>query len=111
MIEKNNSLIFSGMMLDNLFFIEPRFLVLLNIEYWNWEWGTWQEKNEKSIDNDTYLWHLGFGHIHLNRIQRLVKDGALSPLEVQPLPVGESCLKAKEPKNIWNLYILMSMNL
>ena len=63
------------MMLDNLFFLEPRFPMLHSIE----------TKNEKpkskrkkfSIDDETYSWHLRLGCINLNMIQRLVKDGQL----------------------------------
>ncbi|XP_075515579.1 uncharacterized protein LOC142550225 [Primulina tabacum] len=46
-----------------------------------------------SPTNETYLWHLRLGHINLNRIQRLVKDGSLSNLKVVSLPVCESCLE------------------
>ncbi|KAL8123290.1 hypothetical protein AgCh_011313 [Apium graveolens] len=35
------------------------------------------------------------GHINLRRIQRLVVDGPLSSLAVEPFPVCESCLKGK----------------
>ncbi|XP_075504433.1 putative mitochondrial protein AtMg00300 [Primulina tabacum] len=51
-----------------------------------------------SPTNETYLWHLRLGHINLNRIQRLVKDGPLSNLKVESLPVCESCLEGKMTK-------------
>ena len=68
--------------------------------------------------NNTYLWHLCLGHINLNRIQRLVKYGTLHSLVLDDLPICESCIKLKWPrdllmskglelKNIWSLCILM----
>ena len=55
-------------------------------------------KRKVSSLNQTLLWHLRLGHINLNRIQRLVKDGPLSSLEVETLPVCESCLEGKMTK-------------
>ena len=43
-----------------------------------------------SNDNETYLWHLRLGHISLDRINRLTKDGPLKDLNVGSLPVCES---------------------
>ena len=55
-----------------------------------------KHKRQKiSHGNDTYLWHLRLGHINLNRIERLVKDGPLKELKVSSLPVCESCLDSK----------------
>ena len=51
-----------------------------------------------SQSDDTYLWHLRLGHINLNRITRLVKDGPLRDLNVGTLPVCESCLEGKMTK-------------
>ena len=31
--------------------------------------------------NVAYLWHLRLGHINSNRIQRLIKDGLLEPVD------------------------------
>ena len=45
-----------------------------------------------------YLWHLRLGHINLDRITRLVKDGPLRDLSVGSLPVCESCLEGKMAK-------------
>ena len=56
-------------------------------------------KKQKILDNDdTYLWHLRLGHISLDRINRLVKDGPLKELKVGNLPVCESCLEGKMTK-------------
>lgn len=45
--------------------------------------------------NEVYLWHLRLGHFKPNRIQKLVKDGILSSLELDEFLVCESCLKGK----------------
>lgn len=48
--------------------------------------------------NQTYLWQLRLGHINLNRISRLVRNGPLGSLEVEALPVCESYLEDKISK-------------
>ena len=55
-------------------------------------------KRKVSSTNDTYLWHLHLGHINLKRIQRLVEDGPLSSLDLEPFLQCESCLKGKMTK-------------
>ena len=44
------------------------------------------------------MWHLHLCQINLSRIQRLVKEGPLSHLEVDPLLASESCLERKMTK-------------
>lgn len=56
------------------------------------------KRNEPYKLNKTYLWHLRLGHINLNRISRLVRNGSLGSLEVEALPVCESCLEGKMTK-------------
>ena len=57
------------------------------------------DKRQKlSNDNETYLCHLRIGHISLDRINRLTKDGLLKDLIVGSLPVCESCLEGKMTK-------------
>ena len=41
-------------------------------------------------------------HINSNRIQRLIKDGLLEPLEFDEFPVCESCLEGKMTKQPFN---------
>ena len=41
------------------------------------------------------MWHLRLGHISLDRIKRLVKEGPLKSLQVGTLPTCESCLEGK----------------
>ena len=81
-IRKNKSFICSRWMQNNLYFIKPKMDLLLNTEV--------NDNNSKrlktSYSNQTYLWHLQLGHISLNRIQRLVRDGPLSHLKVESIP-------------------------
>ena len=53
------------------------------------------KRQNVSPSDDTYLWHLRLGHINLDRITRLVKDGPLRDLSVGSLPVCESYLARK----------------
>ena len=55
-------------------------------------------KRKFSSTNEAYLWHLRLGHINSNRIQRLIKDGLLDPMDFDGFPVCESCLKGKMTK-------------
>ena len=45
------------------------------------------KRQKVSLSDDTYLWHLRLGHINLDRITRLVKDGPLRDLSFGSLPV------------------------
>ena len=56
------------------------------------------KRQKLSNGNETYLWHLRLGHISLDRISRLTKDGPLKDLSVGSLPVCESCLESKMTK-------------
>ena len=70
-IRKNDSFIYLGMLVDNLFCITLTSLLSV------------VENNHVSLKrkvpstNQTYLWHLCLGNTNLNRIQRPVKYGAL----------------------------------
>ena len=56
------------------------------------------KRQKLSNDNKTYLWHLRLGHISLDRINRLTKDGPLKDLSVGSLPVCKSYLEGKMTK-------------
>ena len=56
------------------------------------------KRQKVSHSDNTYLWHLRLGHINLDRINRLVKDGPLRKLNVSTLPVCKSCLEGKMTK-------------
>ena len=47
------------------------------------------------MKNETCLWHLRLGHINIDRIERLTKDGPWREPRVGTLPVYEYCLKGK----------------
>ena len=57
------------------------------------------KKQKISHKDDTYLWHIRFNHININKRERLTKDdGPLMELKVSSLPVCESCLEGKLTK-------------
>ena len=58
-----------------------------------------KKKQKVSQDNKTYLCHLRLGHICLDRITRLKKDGPLRELRVGTLSICESCLEGKMTKS------------
>ena len=49
--------------------------------------------------NPMYLRHLRLGHINIDQINRLVKDGPLNLLKVEPYPICEPCLQGKMTKS------------
>ena len=55
-------------------------------------------KRKEHYSNRKRLWHIRLGHINLNRINRLVKEGILGDLVLQPMEVCESCLEGKITK-------------
>ena len=48
--------------------------------------------------NDRYLWHLRLGYIAEDKINKLEKNGLLSPLTFESYPTCESCLQGKMTK-------------
>ena len=55
-------------------------------------------KRPRDSPNDRYLWHLRLGHIAEDRINKLEKNGLLSPLTFESYPTCESCLQGKMTK-------------
>ena len=49
--------------------------------------------------NNTELWHMRLGHIGIKRLTKLVKDGLISDLTIEPLPVCEYCIQGKMTKS------------
>ena len=88
-IKSNADEICVGMLVDNLYILEPISHVQVNSIESN------HKRKEPSSVNQTQLWHLRLGHINLDRIRRPVTGGHLSPLEVNALPVCEPCLEGK----------------
>ena len=95
-IMMNERVICSGTLQDNLYLINPIHHVLqLQQSELNNTSSTSNKRKKPSSLNQTYIWHLRLCHINLRRYQRLVVDGPLSSLEVEPFPVCESCLEGK----------------
>ena len=85
--------------LDNgLYVLRPYESFTFNTEMFKIANPQSNKRQKVSHDNETYLWHLRLGHISLDRINRLVKDGPLRDLRVGTLPVCESCLEGKMTK-------------
>ena len=51
------------------------------------------------------------GHINLNNINRLVKDGILDNLVIEPMSICESCIESKMTKRPFSLKGNRSNNL
>ena len=111
-IKKGKVFICSSNIVDGLYILTPDKHELYNFELDNDSHVKSLKRNFPST-NDAYLWHSYLGHINPNRIQRLIKDGLLKPLEFDEFPVCESCLEGKmtkqplmqkveEPKNYLN---------
>ena len=47
------------------------------------------------IKNSGILWHKRLGHISRNRVERLVSDGILDPIDLSGLDVCVECIKGK----------------
>ena len=85
--------------LDNgLYILRPNESFTFNTEMFKIANPQSNKRQKVSHDNETYLWHLRLGHISLDRINRLVKNGPLRDLRVGTLPVCESCLEGKITK-------------
>ena len=86
----------SAILEDNLYKLRPtQANIVLNIEMFRT--SETQNKTQK-VSSNAFLWHLRLGHINLNRIRRLVKNGLLSQLEDNSLPPCDSCLEGKMTK-------------
>ena len=86
--------IYSGNIVDGLYILIPDKHGLYNSELDNDSYVK-SLKRKFPSNSDAYLWHLHLGHIKSNRIQRLIKDGLLKPMDFDEFPVYESCLKVK----------------
>ena len=96
-IKKHGLFICSGTLVDGIYLVThvtTQAPTLLDTEIMN-KSKKLPLKKKAPLFNLTYLWHLRLGHINLNRIQRLVRDGPLGSLVLEPLPTCESCLEGK----------------
>ena len=79
-IKKDKVFIYSGNIVDSLYILTPDKHELYNSELDN-NSHVKSLKRKLPSTSDAYLWHLRLGHINSNRIQRLIKDGLLEPLD------------------------------
>ena len=93
-IKKDKVFIYSGNIVDSLYILTPDKHELYNSELDN-NSHVKSLKRKFPSTSDAYLWHLRLGHINSNRIQRLIKEGLLEPLDFDGFPVYKSCLEAK----------------
>ena len=96
-IKRNNLFICSGVETNGLYVITPISSNKCDMELNNSVVTVPSKRNEPS-SNPTILWHRRLGHINLNRINRLVKDGILNSLVIEPMLVCESCIEDKMTK-------------
>jgi len=96
-ILKNGFMITSTVMINNLFYIKPNIPTICDTELNDDSMRESKRLRLDSIDQ-TYKWHLRLGHIGLDRIKRLVRDGPLQTLSVGSLPTCESCIEGKMTK-------------
>ena len=90
--------IFHAKLENGLYVLRPIERSLNNSELFKAEHPKSNKRQKVSRSDNTCLWHLRLGHINLDRINLLVKDGPLRKLNVGTLPVRESCLVGKMTK-------------
>ena len=100
-IKKDKVFICSGNIMDDLYILTPGKHELYNYEL-DHNSHVKPLKRKFPSTNKAYLWHLCLGHINSNRIQRLIKDGLLEPLDFNEFSVCESCLEGKMTKRPFN---------
>lgn len=88
-IKLNNKVVAYGVQNNGLYFVNA-ISSLFCVESSN------KRKRESVIP--TYLWHLRLGHINIERINRLARDGPLNFLKVESFPTCEPCLQGKMTK-------------
>jgi len=96
-IRKGNLFICSGIIVDCFYIITPDSYVVNNSVLEPTHHALSLKRKIPST-NEAYLWHLRLGHINSKRIQRLVNDGFLNPMDFQDYRVCESCLQGKMSK-------------
>ena len=89
--------IYSGNSVDGLYILTPDKHKLYNPKLDN-NSHVKSLKRKFPSTSDACLWHLRLGHINSKRIQRMIKDSLLEPLDFDKFPVYESCLEGKMTK-------------
>ena len=100
-IKKDKVFIYSGNIVDDLYILTADKHELYNSKLDNGS-NVKSLKRKFPSTNDAYLWHLRLGYINPNRIQRLIKDGLLEPLDFDDFPICESFLEGKMTKRPFN---------
>ena len=100
-IKKAKVFICSGNIIDGLYILTIDKHELYNFELYN-NSHVKSLKRKFPSTSDAYIWHLRLGHINSNKIQRLIKDGLLEPMDFDGFPVYESCLEGKMTKQPFN---------
>ena len=100
-IKNDKVFICFGNIVDGLYILSPDKHALYNSKLDN-NSHVKSLKRKFPSTNDAYIWHLHLGHINPNRIQRLIKDGLLEPLDFDGFLVCESCLEGKMTKRPFN---------
>ena len=100
-IKKDKIFICSGNIVDGLYIITPNKHELYNSELDNNSLVKSLKRKFPST-SDAYLWHLRLGHINSNKIQKLIKDGLLEPIDFNEFLVCESYLEGKMMKRPFN---------
>ena len=97
----NGNLITTACLINNLYYIKPIFFTVFDTEV-----NTDLQRGSKRIKTDsidqTYRWHLRLGHIGLERIKRLMKEGPLESLQIGSLLTCESYLEENMTKRPFN---------
>ena len=96
-IKKGKIFIYSGNIVDGFYILTPDKHELYNYKLDN-DFHVKSLKRKFPSTSDAYLWHLLLGHINSNRIQRLIKNGLLEPMDFDEFPVCESYLEGKMTK-------------
>lgn len=91
-IKRNGTFICSSKVINGLYLLTPAMYEIHDTEINNRP----LLKRKSPLSNPTKLWHLRLGN--LNRIDRLVNDGILPSLVVEPMTVCESYLEGKLTK-------------
>ena len=90
----NGNLITTACLINDLFYLKPIYHEIYNTTA-NSDLLRESKRLKLDLNDQAYMWHLRLGHIGLDRIKRLVKDGPLESLQVGSLPTCESCLEGK----------------
>ena len=88
---RNSNVVASGNLIDNLYMVntQPSVNETLHVN----SRGT---KRKLTNEDSSMLWHRRLGHISKQRIERLVSDGILGPLDLADFTVCVECIKGKQ---------------